>query len=132
MYQNRNEDLDPRVSNVLNDGPKISMAFDSVQNRLQNLHEIKENKNRRLNVNIGNPYEYNSQGHAPPANTQTFTGELCYDLPKDWEYHKEYKETVDNMNKSVLDAYITLLECEREALIKRWNDMAKELKPEKK
>ena len=122
MYQDRSEDLDPRVSNVLNDGPKISEALEKINKGLENLYKIKEDGVSEVGIRYNpDPYRNRTYRFIDPD-----------EHPEDWDYSKEYKESLQKLNEVVLDAYIVFLECEREALIKRWNDMAKDLKPEKK
>ena len=116
MYQGRREDLDPRVDKVLEEGPKIDKAMEDVEDALKELYHL---KGKTINS-----VAFYTQFHS------NVTATLYY-LPIDWDYTKEHQESLNKLNESVLDAYITFLECEREALIKRWNDMAKDLKPEK-
>lgn len=117
MYQDRSEDLDPRVNKVLNEGPKILETLEFITNILPELYRLKEKKDGFYLEGIKFNHRYQRESEIDPNN-----------LPKNWDYTKEFKESLTNLNESVLDAYITFLECEREALIKRWNKMAKDLK----
>ena len=114
MYQGRRDDFDPRVDKVLDEGPKIDKAMADIEGALRELYNI---KGKTINqVDFCTTFQPN------------VTATLYY-LPKDWDYTKEHKESLEKLNQVCLDAYITFLECEREDLIKRWNNMAKELKP---
>ena len=123
MYQDRTNDLDPRVNKVLNEGPKILKAIKSTNDILRGFYDIKNAKHIDcLHVGVRPILTF--------ENTASAVMEWIDpdEHPKDWDYSKKFKETLTNLNESVLDAYITFLECEREALIKRWNSMAKSLK----
>jgi hypothetical protein len=116
MYQGRREDLDPRVDKVLEEGPNIDKAMEDVEDALKEIYKLREKTITSVNFHSGFHKHYTA---------------TLYHLSRDWDYTKEFKESLDKLNQAVLDAYITFLECEREELIKRWNDMAKELKPKK-
>ena len=117
MYQGRREDFDPRVDKVLDEGPKIDKAMADVEHTLRELYKLQGRTIKCVDFHSS----FNSD----------VTATLYY-LPANWDYTKEFEESLDKLNMVVLDAYIVFLECEREDLIKRWNDMAKDLKPEKK
>ena len=118
MYQDRSEDLDTRVSKVLDEGPKITKALEQVNGALQEMYKLKEERNIHC-------VDFSSDKY------RNITATLYY-LPEGWDYTKEHEESLEKLNQVCLDAYIVFLECEREDLIKRWNAMAKDLKPEKK
>ena len=115
MYQSRSEDLDPRVNNVLNEGPKIMRALEYMQQTLKNLEYIKEHSDL-------------ATVRFRPSYTTRDSFVVSDQLEEQWDYTKEYEESLNKLNESVLDAYITFLEAERETLIRRWNNMAKDLK----
>ncbi len=118
MYQDRQEDMDPKVTTVLNEGPKILETLEGVNGALMELYHLKGLKST---IHI----DFSCQGFSRKTST-------LYYLPKNWDYTKEYKESLSALNETILDAHITFLECERESLIRRWNGLAKELKAEKK
>lgn len=117
MYTDRSNDLDSRVSNVLDEAPKILSAIEKINDCLKDYYNLKEQTSPLL---------------CGFKRTQTFFNYIDdYYLEEGWDYTKEFLESLQNLNESVLNAYIVFLEAERETLIKRWNEMAKELKPKK-
>ena len=126
MYQDRSSDLDPRVSNVLNDGPKVLNALEETNDMLRSFYDIKHAKYVDcFHVGVRSKYTFETD----PRDKMEWIDPNEY--PEEWDYSKEYKKSLSKLNESVLDAYITFLEAEREALIQRWNGMARELKEEK-
>lgn len=131
MYQDRSNDLDPRVSNVLNEAPKILKALEVTQDMLEKFYVIKNN-DRDVIVRLGHFSEPDDYNRVFEELNPDEYGNKFYFYGENWDYSKEYKESLLKLNESCLEAYITFLEAEREALIKRWNGMAKEIKPEEK
>ena len=113
MYQDRNEDLDPRVTEIMQEGPRIKDALENIEGDLKKFYALKEE-----GVDTVRFFRSESQTHY-----------YIYDgaFPSEWDYTKEMVESLQKLNEVVLDAYITFLECEREGLIQRWNNMAKKL-----
>ncbi len=123
MYQDRQEDLDPKVTTVLNEGPRILEALESTNEMLKAYYDIKEEKSVDcIHVGVRNKLYFENYASA----SMQWINPNGH--PSDWDYGTEYKESLRALNNSVLDAYITFLECERESLIRRWNGLAKELK----
>jgi len=111
MFQSRLEDLDPRVTEVMDEGPRIKDALESIEDDLMKFYQIKA-----AGVDIVRFFISGS-----PTDHYIYKGAF----PEDWDYTKEMVESLNKLNESVLDAYITFLECEREALITRWNNLLK-------
>ena len=107
MYQSRFDDLDKRVAIITARGKELKDAFEEVEKSLRRLQEVDpENVSLRF---------FTFPRHTDPIDLDN----IPYNL------RVEMQESKQKLEKSCLEAFITLLEAEREDLIKQYNKLTK-------
>ena len=110
MYQKRNEDIDTRIDYFVKKAETLKKCYDFIDGQLKTITEI-DNP-----VAVVQFFTKRSGRQSMPESTPSSLG----------EYGKSYTETVKRLNDGVIFAYQTMLESEREFLIKEINQLAKD------
>lgn len=111
MYQSRSEDLNPKISEFAAEALTIERALTYIDKKLKKLYSIQENSFKIQ-------FKYTDHEHA-------FEPIEYNQIEK--EFRDEMWETKKKLESGVMFAFITLLEAEREDLIKKWNSLTKKL-----
>jgi hypothetical protein len=109
MYHSRKEDLHPRVAAIAEESKILLEAFEHIEGRLKALQDP-------------DPKDMVVYFYDNFLRQDYFTFALDK-IPKDLQ--DEMEETKKKLDQSCLDAFITLLEAEREDLIKKYNALIK-------
>lgn len=107
MYQSRSKDLDPRVGKIGHEGAELLKALHVIEGSLSELEDLDQ---KYVEVKF----------HVFSRTTEPIDLSRVPD-----SLSKEIGESKQKLDQSCLDAFITLLEAEREDIIKKYNNLMK-------
>jgi len=116
MYTSKEEKLSPTVNYRHTRILRISVLLSRINEKLRRLYEWKEDYKKSPENFVGVSFEI-----LHDKVNFTHSGFSLHKLEKDDDINREFMETMQKLNWSMLSSYITFLEIERESLIKEFN-----------